>query len=138
MASGFEITDHTADIGLRAWGKDVRDAFVQAATGLFSIICDLDEVQERESREVSVSAEEREDLLVDWLSEMLYLFDAELLLLRRFDIKSLQDGKLTATVYGETAEPGRHHIKLGVKAVTYHQLRVEERDGCQVEVIFDI
>jgi len=134
----FEYLEHTADVGIAAYGDDLREAFANAAYGMFSLIAELDSVAEREMRNISLSASDVEGLLVDWLNELLFLFDAEGLLLQRFDITRLEDGVLEARVYGEKADPSRHELKMAVKAATYHRLKVERGRPCRVQVILDI
>lgn len=133
----FELIEHTADIGLIAYGDSLPRAFANAAFGMFSIIAELENVAESESREVRVTADDIEMLLVDWLNELLYLFDVHRVLLRRFDILEFSDKAMSAICRGEKYDPGKHRIKLGVKAATYHMLEVD-REKNQVRVIFDV
>ncbi len=135
----FEVMDHTADLGLIARGRDLKEAFAGMAYGMFSQIAGLDNVAETESRTVEVSAPDREALLVEWLNELLYLLDAEGLLLKRFDIQELSDTHLRAVVRGEKADPKKHELKMAIKAATYHMLKIEQTgDGFRAQVIFDI
>ncbi|HLE02553.1 MAG TPA: archease, partial [Dehalococcoidia bacterium] len=71
-------------------------------------------------------------------NELIYLFDAENILFRRFEFQELHPTRLKARAFGEKVDPSRHPIKLGVKAATYHQLQVKKGDGYRVQVIFDI
>ena len=135
----FVLLDHTADIGLIAFGRNLKETFANAAKGMFSIITDLRRVKAIERRNVSVTAVDREALLVNWLNELVYLFDTENILVRKSEITELGDTALKAFVYGEKVDLSRHPIKIGIKAVTYHMLKVEQRDsGYRVRVIFDI
>jgi len=139
MRKKFEIKEHTADVGIAAYGTDLREAFANAAYGLFSLITDIDSVGEDVRHDVEVTADNREELLVAWLSELIYLFEVEGVLFSRFDIAGLGEKKLKAACFGERIDPRRHDIKTGVKAATYHMLRVEQgEDGCRVQVLFDI
>ena len=133
----FELIEHTADVGLVAFGKDLAQAFANAAYGLFSIIAEPDEVAETEWREVVLSGPDLEGLLFEWLNHLIYLFEVEMLLFRRFDITGFSEGELRAICFGEKYDRSRHHLKLGVKAATYHMLKVD-RERNQVQVIFDI
>lgn len=139
MRKTFELIEHTADVGIAAYGTDLREAFANAAYGLFSLMADIDGVSEDVRREVEVAAANREELLVAWLNELIYLFEVEGVLFGRFDIAELGEARLKAACYGEHIDPERHRIKTGVKAATYHMLRVEQgEDGCRVQVLFDI
>ncbi len=134
----FELIEHTADIGLIAYGASLAEAFANAAYGMFSIIAELDNVAEKESRRVEIEEEEdRESLLFEWLNYLIYLFDVETLILKRFDVVDLDMHKLSAVCYGERYDPSRHHLKIGVKSATYHMLKVDS-DRNQVQVIFDV
>ncbi len=133
----FELIEHTADMGLVAYGHDLAEAFANAAYGLFSIIADLGRVQERESCQVELKEEDAETLLFEWLNYLLYIFDVEMLLLKRFDIERFDGSVLTAICYGEKYDPSRHRLKTGVKSATYHMLKVD-REKNQVQVILDV
>ena len=139
MRKAFEIIDHTADVGIIAYGADLAELFSNAALALFSLIIQPESVEEKLHRRLEVSSEDHDNLLVNWLNELIYVFDAEHMLFRRFDIDSLTENLLRATCYGEMFDPARHTIKIGVKAATYHMLTVERNGGgYKARVIFDI
>ena len=133
----FELIEHTSDIGLVAYGKTLGEAFANAAYGMFSIIAGFDDVKETESKRVEIREEDVETLLFEWLNNLLYLFDVEMLLFKRFDIIEFGDDHLVAVCYGEKYDPSRHNLKTGVKSATYHMLKVDRQNN-QVQVIFDI
>ncbi len=133
----YRILEHTADIGLVAYGASLAEAFANAAYGLFSIIAELRSVKETESRKLEISEGSPEDLLFEWLNSLIYLFDAEMLLLKRFDVTEFDGKRIKAECYGERYDVSRHHLKIGVKAATYHMLKVDAEKN-QVRVIFDI
>ncbi|MDR5694270.1 MAG: archease [Armatimonadota bacterium] len=134
----FEVFDHTADIGIIAYGSDLPELFANAARGMFSLLLDLDTVVPREERVVEVEGIDLEGLLVSWLNELLYLYTAEGLALSRFDILELSNSRLRARVRGERADPSRHHPHLDIKAATYHQLEIKGNDTWRARIIFDI
>lgn len=138
MNKDFEILDHTADVGIIAYGADLRQAFANAARALFSLITELDDVGEVLYRDIELAASDVESLLVAWLNELVYRFDTEAILFKRFDIIQLDDTHLKARGYGEKVDSSRHKLKIGVKAATYHMLKVDKNDGCRVQVLFDI
>jgi SHS2 domain-containing protein len=133
----YELIEHTADVGLIAYGETLAGAFASAACGMFSIIAELDAVRETESRRVEIDGDDIEGLLFEWLNSLIYLFDVDMILFRRFDIIEFDDSHLRAICYGEKYDPSRHHLKTGVKSATYHMLEVD-REKNQVQVIFDI
>ena len=136
---GFSLIDHPADLGIEARGKTMAQAFEQAATGLMSVILDLSSVEARVSREVFLEASDLEHLLVKWLAEVLYLYDGEKFASREFSVSQLRQDSLRATVLGETFVAEKHVTRLDVKAVTYHQLVVEEtKTVSRIRVFLDI
>ncbi|MBN2098036.1 MAG: archease [Dehalococcoidia bacterium] len=135
----FDIVEHTADTGIIAYGTDMQEAFANAAYGMFSLMADLRQVREETSRYVEAEASDRESLAVSWLNELLYLFDVERIIFSRFEILELTDTRLKADVHGEKVDASRHKLRGGVKAATYHTLKVaENRERCRVRVIFDV
>ena len=133
----FRFIEHTADIGVVAYGQTLAEAYGNAADGMFAIIAELDNVREIESRELKLNEDDPEALLFEWLNRLLYVFDVERLLFKRFDITEFDGRRLKATCYGEKYDPSRHQIKLGVKSATYHMLKVDASKS-QVQVIFDV
>jgi SHS2 domain-containing protein len=138
VPNDFETLEHTADTGIVAYGKDLRQAFTNAARGLFSLITELEAVEEVLERDIEVNATDWESLLVAWLNELIYIFDTENVLFKRFDITRLCQRHLVARSFGEKVDRARHNIKTGVKAATYHMLAVEQQDGWRLQVLFDI
>lgn len=138
MGKDFEILNHTADVGIIAYGADMKQAFANAARGLFSLITDLEDVEEVLHRDAELTAADEESLLVEWLNELIYQFDTEGILLKRFDIIQLDSTRLKARGYGEKVDKSRHKLKTEVKAATYHMLKVDRGKGCKVQVLFDI
>ena len=133
----FDFIEHTADIGVRAYGQNLGEAFCNAAYGLFSIITDLRKVRKTEQRIIELQEKSPEDLLFAWLNQLVYLFDAEQMLFKQFDIQEFDRYKIKAVCWGEKVDLSRHRLKLGVKAATYHLLKVDIEQN-QVEVILDI
>lgn len=139
MTRGYEILEHPSDIGLRAKGKNLAEAFEEAAAGLISIVTDPALLSTTERKEVRIEAPDTDHLLVRWLTEILYYCDAERFLTARTRIRSMSRDELVATLEGETFEPRRHVPRTDVKAITYHQLSVQETpEGAVVEVFVDI
>ena len=135
----YEYFEHTADVGLRARAGDLDTLFAEAARGLFTLIVDnLDAVHAHRDLSIQLPSAPKPDLLFDWLSELLYTFETQHLLLSKFDVHIAPAG-LNATVAGEPIDPDRHRLGSEVKAVTYHGLMVQnDKDGYLAEVILDI
>ena len=138
MEKDFEIIDHTADVGIIAYGADIRQAFANAARAMFSLITELNEVEEGIYRDIELTAPDQESMIVEWLNELIYLFDTENIIFKRFDITQLDSTQLKARSYGEKVNSSKHKLKTGIKAATYHMLRINKGDGCQIQVLFDI
>ena len=138
MKKEFEILNHTADVVIIAYGSNINEAFANAAKGMFSLITELEDVEETEYRDMELTAPDQESLLVEWLNELIYLFDVENMLFKRFDIIQLSNTHLKARSYGHKVDSSKHKLKMGVKAVTYHMLKIDKSDGSRVQVLFDI
>ncbi len=139
MKRGFEIIDHTADVGVIAYGADIKELFSNAALALFSLITEPESIEEKLQQGLEISSEDRDSLLVEWLNELIYLFDAEHILFNKFEIENLTHNQLKATCYGEKIDPSKHKIKTGIKAATYHMLEVDkDSSGYKAQIIFDI
>lgn len=140
---GFRVIDHTADIGIEAEGASLGALFAEVARGFVDVVTDLDGIEPSGTRTVRVEAGSLEMLLVDWLSELLYLFETEGLLFSTVDaeLSRFDDGwRLAAVCRGERFDADRHELKVPLKAVTYHGLEVAELPGgrWRARVIFDI
>ena len=135
----YEFFEHTADLGLRIRAPKLETLFAEAGEALFTaIVEDLRTVEPRQQIEVRLAADDRDYLLFDWLKELLYHFDAEHLLLSRFDVRLTEVG-LHGKAWGEPLDLSRHALAHEVKAITYHGLRLEQTpDGWLAEVIVDI
>ena len=135
----FEVLDHTADIGLIVYGESLKTLFENAGEAFFHLITDLKKVKRRVEKRIEIKGENLERLMVDWLSELLYLHDVENLLFKGFKVESVGEGGLKARVKGEPFQEGVHVIKTGVKAVTYHQIEVRKENGrWRAQIIFDL
>ncbi len=138
----FVFIDHTADMGVRITAGTLNQLFEQAAEAFTAAICDLSEVGTVTTEEVSVTAPEVDLLLVDWLNELLWWFDARALLVRASVVTLSRESdrwRLRGTLSGERLDPGRHHIKTLIKGSTYHRLSVAQTpDGWRAVVVFDI
>jgi len=136
----YNEIEHTADVGVELEAPDLKAAFELAAASMFDLMCDLDTVGSTVARTVRATSREGdlEGLMVRWLTELLYVLAAEGLLLSRFDIRNLESGRIEADVAGEPLDHERHALKCELKAVTYHDLAVDQSDGVwSVRVIFD-
>lgn len=128
-AGRYRLLAHTADIGLEASAPTLEELFVVAAEGFKALVYGDTPVRESHQCNVSLEAEDVAALIVVWLNEILYLGESGRVVPARFDIRELAGGRLQATIRGEPFDSGRHTVEHPAKAVTYHQLVVEERAG---------
>ena len=135
----FRTLEHTADVGFEAFGATREEAYANAARALMNLIVDLETVAPREHVPLRITGPDAQSLLVNWLSEILFLHDADGWVFRDFEIKSLTEGSLSAVARGEKFQRSRHQLKMQVKAITYHQLALEESPhGWRAQVYVDI
>ncbi len=132
----YVLIDHTADVMVKAFGKDLAECFGNAAFALFDQTVDLSDIGTGETVDIRVSGIDDEDRLFSFLSEMLFLEDAEGLILKEFDV-SFEEDDVVCTARGETLDRSRHRIRSEVKAITYHMMEID-RDTPSVTVLFDV
>jgi len=135
----YTFFEHTADMGIRIEAPDLPALFADAARGLFALLTsDSDQVRPLVAERIALSADRSDDLLHDWLAELLFLFDARHLLLSDFQVQ-VDESRLEAVVRGEPIDPERHPLGMEIKAITYHGLSVERGpSGWTAEVIVDL
>ena len=135
----YHLIDHTADFGIHVSGTNSKDLFANAAEALFDVITDIDSLTGYDSCHIEVSGEDWSDLMINWLREILYLWNGKERLVKSANITSLSENKLSAQVVFDPYDPDRHAIKTEIKAVTYHQIQVKlTPSGWTARIIFDI
>jgi SHS2 domain-containing protein len=135
---GYTIIDHTADIGMEASGKNLEETFENLALGMFAIITDGSVIENEIKKEILLPRDsDTEQLVIDWLSELLYLSDISGLVFGKFRVE-LSD-QLKAQVWGEPYSRDKHGYGAEIKAVTYHLLSVKNnKKGVTIRVLFDV
>jgi SHS2 domain-containing protein len=126
VATSFKILEHPADVGIEAYGETMEKAFEHAAAALVSLITDPRAISARETRVIEIHAKDQEQLLVKWLSELLYLYDAFGFLAAKTEMEKLTSISLKSKVRGETFDAKVHPARIDVKAITYHQIAIEK------------
>jgi len=135
----YEFINHTADLGIRVWGESIQELFKNAAYSMFDIMADLNRVELKKTMKVHIEKEELDELLADWLRNLLYKFNGDRYLLKEFKVETIDTQGLKAKVKGEKMDLSRHHLKREIKAVTYHGLEVKKIDrGWEARIIFDV
>ena len=134
----YEFFPHTADIGVRVFGKTLKELFENASFALFSVMFERGG-EERERRSFDISSSSLDLLLVKYLTEFLYLFDVEFFVRSRVEIDYIDEKSVRGSVYGEKFDERKHEIKYSVKAITLYNLHIgKEKNIYKVEIIFDI
>ena len=139
MGVPFEILEHPADVGFLAYGQTLEELFANAALAMFSLACELEGIEEEQTREVDVTGGDTESLLYAWLAELLAIADAQQLVFRRVEVARLAPNRARGVAHGETFDKRRHRAGTYVKAVTFHQFRVERTpQGWRAQVYLDV
>ena len=134
----YETFEHQADIGVRGFGRTVDEAFANAASAMYSVMVNLDRVEQKEVRNLQVSAGDPEGLLVEWLNALLALSDVERMVFSRFETR-IEGGSLSGAAWGEHLDPVRHEPNVEVKGATYHLLKVgSERGRFVAQCVVDV
>jgi len=142
--AGFEFKDHTADVRVKSWGRNLEEAFSQTALSLMATITpNLKKISTNIEREIKVESEDTYALCFDFLSEFLYLFDVEELVFSYVSVKSIEKVEnkyiLHAVVKGEKFDKDKHEIGTEVKAITYSFMNIEEKKNkVEIDIVFDI
>lgn len=139
----FELLEHTADLYIAAYGKTLEEAFENAAYATFEGMTNLDNVERRFEETVKAEGYDEKALLYNWLERLLIKFDVTGRLYSRFRISDIERGpsgfKLKAKIWGAPFNPQKHISKVGIKAVTYHQMEIlKEPELVTVKFILDI
>ena len=131
--------DHTADLGAFFYGADLKEIFANAGEALFALMIDKPPRRGGEEMAVSVQGTDLEDLLVRWLSELLFLFQTQARVVTRARVKKITEKSLSATVKFVPFDPDRHGVRDEIKAATYHQIEIKPTPtGWRAKVIFDL
>ena len=132
----YILIDHTADMMVKAFGKTLEECFANAAFALFDQTVDLSNIGTNEETDIRVSGIDDEDRLYSFLSEMLFIEDADNLILKEFEV-SFDGDDVICHAKGETLDRSKHRIRSEIKAVTYHMMEID-RETPSVTVLFDV
>ncbi len=139
MSKKYKLIDHTADFGIHVFGADPKELFTNAAFATFDMLTETDSLESLKTTNLRVTGDDWSDLMVNWLRELLYLWNGKELLVKKAQVLALSENELSANVELDPFDPDRHDIKIEIKAVTYHQIKVSEGpEGWEAQIIFDI
>lgn len=137
MKKPYQYLDHTADLGVEIWGKDLDDLFVNIGRAIFETQV-RGTIRDDTARSIEVQSDSLEDLAIDWCRELLYAFAVQGFIPRRYDLH-VRDNSLRADLRGDEFDPRRHRVKIEIKNPTYHDLSVEKTNrGYTATIIFDV
>ena len=139
--SNYKFFDHTADIGIEVTGRTRKELFVNAAEALFDVMIEnkTGEVAANKQTKITVEGLDIADLLINYLRELLYLFNGEKFMTGSCEIIQFTNKEIQARLTGESFNPKKHLIKNEIKAVTYSGLNVEKnKSGWKASIIFDV
>jgi len=135
----YEVFEHTADIGLQAYGSTLSELFIHAAQGMESLMVAPEQIRIEVKREVAVTGHDEISLLIAWLNELIVLFDTEYLLFKEFEVVIITETRMQGRACGEPYDAQRHELSSAIKAVTWHEAAVERTpEGYKARIIFDI
>lgn len=134
----FEYFEVTADIGFKAYGENLNEAFENAGLAIFNIISNTDDIAP--SREISfdVASEDEVSLLYDYLEELLFYHEVEFMLFSEFHVEIDENLNLKATIRGEEIDWDKHERKTEIKAITFHEMDVKKTNPVELQAIVDL
>lgn len=134
----YQKFDHGADIGIRGIGKTVEEAFAEAAKAMFDVMVDIGNVQTKKEVKITTKAENKEELLIEFLNKLLSEADLKNMVFSEFKVL-IEYNKLTAIAMGEKLNPKKHNIKTEVKAATYSMLKIgQENNNYFAQCVIDV
>ena len=134
--SAFTILEHTADIGLKVYGSSLSNLFEEAVSAFISLLVKSSKTGFNHTTEFEIAGEDYIDLMIRCLSEILYLFEAESLIVNRIEIKSITSKKLAAILKITEFDPATHEIINNIKAATYHNASINKTDDGWCSIIY--
>jgi SHS2 domain-containing protein len=135
----YRLTTRQSELAVRVVGNSQADLFANAAFALFDVLTDVDKIQIQDRLPLEVEGADRDDLLVNWLRELLYLYQGSGYVLKEFTMREVKDTAIKAEVCGEKIDPDRHEIKQEIAAVAYHQSRMAQTGNqWNAQFIFEV
>lgn len=139
MRNFYKLIPHTADLGIEVWADNLEELYLNSALALFDLIAGLNNIQKKEQLDVSAEGVDKEDLLISFLNELIFLFATKKYLFSDFQLKELTDTRIEVRAYGELFDSQKHEIIHEIKAATYHDLHIEKKNShYSTRIIFDV
>lgn len=135
----YRVTTRQSELAVKILGNSQADLFANSAFALFDVMTDIERIEVRDRLPLEVEGVDRDDLMVNWMRELLYLYQGSGYVLKEFYIREAKDTVVKAEVCGEKIDPDRHEIKKEIAAVAYHQSRMQKTgDQWTAQLIFEI
>lgn len=137
----YEYFDVTADIGFKAYGNNMNEAFENAGLAIFNIISDTKDISPNIAKSFEITSEDEVSLLYDYLEELLFFHEVDFMLFCEFDLNIEKvDGNyfLKATIWGEPIDWNKHERKTEIKAITFHRMEVNKTNHYGLQAIVDL
>ena len=134
----YEYFEATADVGLRAYGKSLNEAFENAGLAIFNIISDTSTIDASKEIEFDISSEDEISLLYDYLEELLFFHETEFMLFSEFHVEIDTNLNLKAKIMGEEINWDKHERKTEIKAITFHKMEIKKTDCIELQAIVDL
>lgn len=135
----YEILNHTADICIRVYGKSLDRLFKNSARAMMELITDREKINPSQEIEIEVRGETKEELLVHWLQEILFLHEVKKMVFKDFRLNLISETHAKGKAIGEKIDIDKHELSFDIKAVTYHNLKIEPiNDKLKVDIVFDV
>jgi protein archease len=135
----YRITPHHSELAVKVFGSSQTELFANSAWALFDVITETEKIELKERLPLEVEGTDRDDLLVNWVRELLYFYQGSGYLLRDFRMLELGDKVLKAEVSGEKIDPDRHEIKREIVAIAYDKSRMAKTgDQWTAQLIFEV
>ncbi len=135
MNKRFEAIEHPSDIGIIAYGNDLKEVFENAAYGMFAMMAELSTLKPHEAYAIKVTGDDREDLLVNWLNELIFLHETKHVLFKEFLISKISDKELSGEAKGEHMTKGLDLLHRPIKAATFNGIELTDK---KARVVFDV
>ena len=135
----YRVLNRSSDLVIKVFGKTQAELFANSAFALFDLLVDMEKVEVRDSLQLEVEGGDRDDLMVNWVRELLYLFQGSDYLVKEVRLQEIKENYVRGEVKGEKFDPDRHEIRREIRAVAYHQSRMEKTgDQWMAQLIFEL
>jgi len=135
----YRILNRSSELVIKVFGKSQAELFANSGFALFDLMTDIEKVQGQEHLPVEVEGMDRDDLMVNWMRELLYLFQGSGYLLKEFHVADVKENYVRGEVVGEKLDPDRHEIQREIRSIAYHQSRMAKTgDQWTAQVIFEL